>query len=321
VSVDGIIVLSDARYEPFGPVSGWTWGNGTSTTRFYDLDGNPARVESAGRNTYSYDDAFRITTIADLDESTRSWAYGYDAVDRLSSAARSGLSQSWSYDANGNRLTQGGTSTSTYAMATTSNRLLSVSGATSRTYAYANSGQVISDGQHTFTYNDAGRMTAVTGAASATYVYNALGQRIKKTASGVTTYFLYDEAGRLIGEYGESGTLIQEIVWLNDVPVASLRDCSCGDAIFYVHTDHLNTPRRVTKRSTTTVVWRWDSDPFGTSGADTDPDGDGTHFSFNLRFPGQYFDSETGLNYNYMRDYEAATGRYIQSDPLGLRAG
>jgi RHS repeat-associated protein len=88
-----------------------------------------------------------------------------------------------------------------------------------------------------------------------------------------------------------------------------------------VHTDHLNTPRRISRPSDNVVVWRWDSDPFGTTGANEDPDGDSNLFSYNLRFPGQYFDGETGLHYNYFRNYDPAIGRYAQSDPIGLAGG
>ena len=90
--------------------------------------------------------------------------------------------------------------------------------------------------------------------------------------------------------------------------------------VYYLYTDHLNTPRVITDTSNT-VVWRWDSDPFGTDAANEDPDGDGTKFRYNPRFPGQYFDKETGLHYNYFRDYEPTSGRYIESDPIGLEGG
>ena len=90
--------------------------------------------------------------------------------------------------------------------------------------------------------------------------------------------------------------------------------------IYYIYADHLNTPRVITDSANKTV-WRWDSDPFGTDMAYEDPDGDGVKFSYNLRFPGQYFDKETGLHYNYFRDYDPSTGRYVQSDPIGLAGG
>jgi RHS repeat-associated protein len=86
--------------------------------------------------------------------------------------------------------------------------------------------------------------------------------------------------------------------------------------IYYIVPDQLNTPRMIADQTGNTV-WRWDQqEPFGASQPNQDPDGDGTLFDFPLRFPGQYFDRETSLAYNYFRDYDSTTGRYLESDPL-----
>lgn len=87
-------------------------------------------------------------------------------------------------------------------------------------------------------------------------------------------------------KYGASGDLIQETVCFEDLPVAVLKPNGSGGVnVFYIHTDHLNTPR-----------------PFGVKAANQDPDGDSNAFVYKLRFPGQYFDSEAGLHFNYSRD-------------------
>jgi RHS repeat-associated protein len=65
------------------------------------------------------------------------------------------------------------------------------------------------------------------------------------------------------------------------------------------------------------ILWSFDPDPFG-NGTPRNPTGP---VGFNLRFPGQFADGETGLNYNYFRDYDPTTGRYIESDPIGLGGG
>jgi RHS repeat-associated protein len=148
-----------------------------------------------------------------------------------------------------------------------------------------------------------------------TYQHNGQGQRVKKDDGSAVTLFAYDESGQLIGEYDGSGNAIQETVWFNGAPVAVLK----GSNHYYVHTDHLGTPRVITDGNT--VIWRWESDPFGTNAAQEDPDGDLTDFSYRLRFPGQYYDQETGLHYNYHRTYDPATGRYLESDPIGLEGG
>jgi RHS repeat-associated protein len=163
------------------------------------------------------------------------------------------------------------------------------------------------------------------------YQINGLGQRIAKLKNkpshpdndddcadefhvkGVTD-FVYDKDGHLIGEYTRNGKPIRETVYLGDTPVAVL----VGKAQYFIYADHLNTPRVITD-TRNRVVWRWDaSDPFGATPPNENPSGRGT-FTFNLRFPGQYFDQETGLHYNYFRDYDPGTGRYIESDPIGLQ--
>jgi RHS repeat-associated protein len=90
--------------------------------------------------------------------------------------------------------------------------------------------------------------------------------------------------------------------------------------LYFIHTDHLNTPRLIADEQQRTV-WRWDNtDPFGGNPPDENPSGLGA-FDLPLRLPGQYFDEETNLHYNYFRDYDAGIGRYMQSDPIGLAGG
>jgi RHS repeat-associated protein len=90
--------------------------------------------------------------------------------------------------------------------------------------------------------------------------------------------------------------------------------------VFFIHADHLDTPRLVSNAAGT-AVWRWDQqEPFGVNVPDENPSSLGA-YEFPLRFPGQYFDKETNLHYNYFRDYDPANGRYAQSDPIGLDGG
>jgi RHS repeat-associated protein len=186
-----------------------------------------------------------------------------------------------------------------------------------RSYTYDAAGNTKSYTGVSFVYNQRGRMTsAATSAGTTNYLYNALGQLVQKSGAGGTTLLLYDEAGHLLGEYSSTGTLIQETIWMDNVPVATLRPNGSAVTIYYVHTDHLNAPRIVTQSSSdNSVRWLW-----GGNAANQNPLSLGT-FIYNLRFPGQYYMAETGLFYNYFRDYDPQTGRYIESDPIGLSGG
>jgi RHS repeat-associated protein len=321
ITINGTTLLNGVLYDPFGPVRGWTWGNATLSSRTYDTDGKMTQFDSAGLKTYGYDDAFRITGITDTVNSANSYTYGYDLLDRLTSAVKTGTTRGWSYDANGNRLTETGASPSTYTISGTNNRVTSITGALPRTYTYDAAGNVLTYATVTATYNNRGRMkTLKKGTPTQTIVYNALGERVKISGGTPgTVLYWYDEAGHLLGEYSSSGALVQETVWFGDIPVATLRPGTPA-VIFYVHADHLNTPRKVSRPSDNRLRWQWEPDPFGTSLPNENPEALGT-FKYNLRFPGQIYDAQAGLSYNYFRDYDPATGRYVESDPIGLQGG
>lgn len=85
--------------------------------------------------------------------------------------------------------------------------------------------------------------------------------------------------------------------------------------VYYYHLDQLGTPQAMTDANQA-VVWRADYEPFGQAAVTVQ-----TVVNNPLRLPGQYYDTETGLHYNYYRDYDPTTGRYLQSDPIGLYGG
>lgn len=288
IAVNGQALLSQVLYAPFDSPEGWTWGNGTLTVRQYDQDGQLTTIDSAGLSTYTFNPDGSIATRQDDNSGDIGLSIGTTTLD----------------------------------IADTSNRLTTVTGDLNLTNRFDAVGNILRDGTRRFTYNGAGRLaTAVKAGETTTYLYNALGQRIQKSNSSETITFIYDEQGHLLGEYDGTGNLIQELVWLNDIPVATIRAGEEGIGVFYIHTDHLNAPSKITRPTDNQVVWRWDHDPYGNGVPNQDPDGNGAIVVFNLRFPGQYFDSETGLNYNYYRDYDPALGRYMQSDPIGLSGG
>jgi RHS repeat-associated protein len=107
-----------------------------------------------------------------------------------------------------------------------------------------------------------------------------------------------------------SSALAREYVYLADRPLALIE----AGAVHWIHTDHLGTPQKLTDAAGQ-VVWDAVLRPFGEAHALTGP------AELNLRFPGQTLDPETGFHYNYFRDYDPTTGRYMQSDPIGLAGG
>ena len=343
------VLLGQIVYTPTGAPQSWAWGNSTAAApnvyaRSYDLDGRVASYplgNLAGTvpgllRTLSYDAAGNITAMTHTggaNASSFDQGFVYDALNRLTGVTNSTGAKGYAYDASGNR-TQASFGGVAYTATTsvTSNRLNSTAGpAPAKTNTFDDAGNLKSDGTVSYTYSDRGRLSSiVNGSVTASYRYNGLGQRVTKTRnlpSAGTDVYAYDQAGHVLGEYSDAGAVQQETVYFGDMPVAVLRPALAGEpaapapAVYYIYADQINTPRLIASAATGNVVWRWDAaDPFGVAQPDENPAAQG-QFVYNLRFPGQLYDKETNNHYNYFRDYDPQTGRYIQSDPIGLEGG
>ncbi|PLX94780.1 MAG: hypothetical protein C0621_04970 [Desulfuromonas sp.] len=156
------------------------------------------------------------------------------------------------------------------------------------------------------------------------YAYDPFGRRVRKTITGtgsqgvpVPLVTLYDYADEgFIGEYASDGTTQKTYGWKPDglwgTDPLYMRD---GGNIYYYHNDHLGTPQLLTDKDKN-IVWSMVAQAFGETYV-----AGGAMVENNLRFPGQYFDAETGLHYNFQRYYDPTSGRYTQVDPIGFAGG
>lgn len=326
-------LIGNATWYPFGPLNELSFGNGRTLTKTYDQDYVIDRIHGAPAGVLTLD--FGVDAMGNITSASGTLGltppdriYGYDALYRLKTSQSGGGSplESYTYNKTGDRTSAslGGAPASAYTYAAGTHRLASV-GSVNRTYdGNGNTLSGTSPGL-TLSYDDRNRFARATnGSASTNYAINGRGERVGKTNAIArpptgTTVYAYDEGGQLIGEYSGTGAVQVEYIYLDSIPVGVVR----GGALYYIETDHLGTPRQVVKPSGNVVVWKWDflQNAFGNSAPDEDPDGDAVAFVLGMRFPGQYYDAETGLNYNYQRNYEPSTGRYIESDPIGLWGG
>ncbi|WP_244883846.1 RHS repeat-associated core domain-containing protein [Paracidovorax oryzae] len=225
-------------------------------------------------------------------------------------------------------------------------------------YSQDAAGSLTKKGDTYLHYGVDGRIAKVGASADASdalavgYVTNALGQRVLKRDArlsgqgnpAITQQTVYAEDGigsTVLGQYGNRRSADSaapasemdstEVIWLptatGPMPVAA----QINGRLYAIDADHLNTPRRLTNAQGQ-VVWQWLIAGFGeanpTTGATGYAQGGaasgrsyGEAVRFDLRYPGQVWDEESGLSYNLHRYYDAGTGRYVQADPIGLEGG
>ncbi|HEY3299946.1 MAG TPA: RHS repeat-associated core domain-containing protein [Methylophilaceae bacterium] len=278
----------------------------TDLTIQYDPDGNPiSKTTPSGTTNYTY-----------------------DALDRLDTESGATGARNHDFDGNANRTTNGAGTTQTYTANT--DRLATVNGVAVTLDAVGN---ITYDGTYRYVwdaYNQLAELHKADNTLLASYVYDEQGLRLSKVTTSAapqgasTIFYFYDPQGHLIAETG-GATLAQAqtpqmtYVWNGD-KLTGVIVHQLSRVVYTVDLDHLGSPFQL-RNLAGKVLWRWDTEAFGNTLPNEDVDADGNKLTLNLRFPGQYYDKESGLHYNWHRYYSPKLARYLSPDPIGLAGG
>jgi RHS repeat-associated protein len=310
-----VTLASNMTYNPFAGPKGLSTGAGGEVNNQSGECGclTIANPGEQMEHIYTYDNNRNLIDIHAPNVPWYNQSFTYDALNRLTDATGRYGTIGCSYDNVGNRLTRtvnGETETLSYIPGT--NKLDQIAGDNPVSFAYDANGNTTAIGNKTLTYNQNNRLVRVeeNSVVLGEYTYNGLGQRVIKEVDGVTTVFHYDLDGKLIAESLVDGTITAEYLYMGKIRIAKV-DVTAGKIYYYLN-DRLGTPQIMTDE-TGTIVWEASYKPFGE--ATVNPK---STIVNNFRFPGQYFDEETGLHYNYFRYYDARRGRYLSPDPLSL---
>ena len=311
-------ILTQARtYRADGLLTAQTAGSGLTESRGYDTQGRLTNWTLGGETrTFTYDANSNVQTRTTPAESR---LYVYDPEDRLTEdriTAGTGTTHTMAYDPNGNRTQQ---NTTAYLYTASTNRLTQIG---TKVQTLDPAGHTTRDNlNYNYVYYANGTLKEARSGTTlkGTYTYNHRFQRTRKVAGTATTVFHYDLEGRLIAETKNTGVLIRAYVHDDQAPIAQVTKATT-DTLVHLHADPLGTPRIGTDAARS-IVWRYDGSAFGDTPPNEDPDGNKKKTTINLRFPGQYYDAETKLHYNWHRYYDPRIGRYVTSDPIGLEGG
>ncbi|RKZ77734.1 MAG: hypothetical protein DRR16_29110, partial [Candidatus Parabeggiatoa sp. nov. 3] len=278
---------------------------------YYNHEGSsPTLIE----RVYQYDQIANLITIDDQDRGKT--YYTYDLADRLLKTQRQqGIEEEFAYDRAGN-LTQINDTILTYG---TGNRLLKQG---EIEYIYDDNGRLIQKIENTvppqiweYSWDGNDYLSSITTPKGDvwTYKYDALGRRILKQGPDKTVRFIWN--GNVIIHILENDKL--HSTWIHQPrtfkPLCTIQN----DQVYSVILDHLGTPQELIN-SKGKVVWLAH---YQTWGKVDSIDITQKEVDCPIRFPGQWFDEESGLHYNRFRYYDPQTGRFISSDPIGLIGG
>ncbi|MDR3631699.1 MAG: RHS repeat-associated core domain-containing protein [Desulfocapsaceae bacterium] len=306
-----------------GDLAGMTYPSGLELTYIRDANGQVTAINVNDTPLVSAISRLPFGPLKSATQGSVNLSRAYDQRYNVSGIkAGSSFDISYTRDAGGHATSVTGllapqviAYTSDYSYKPTNNQLTGRTGSTPKAYSYDANGNMVSDGTYTFVYDGLNRISQVSQGTSpiASYGYDSSNRRIRKTVGATTTHYLYDLNSRLIAETLLDGTPLREYIYLDGEPIA-VKEHQNTPEIYYFINDHLGTPQQLVDASGT-VVWQAAYLPFGKAQVTTET------ITNNLRFPGQYYDSETGLHYNWNRFYDPDTGRYVSTDPIGLWGG
>ncbi len=281
------------------------------TNILHQLTASSTQINKAD---YVYNNVGNRTSLTDR---RGNQAFGYDSLDRLTSASHPllGTPQAFSYDPVGNRTTGG-------SVVNTGNQLTDDA---THAYQYDDNGNLtrktlLATGNYTqYSYDAENRLTKVedfvagnaTAAFTSTYRYDGLGRRIEKVANGQTKRYIYDGEDILL-EYDGSNVLQARYTHGPgiDEPIAVTK----GSSTYFYHQDGLGSVTDLTDSAGATAK-SYAYDAYGnileSPGTLEQP----------YTYTGREFDSESGLLYYRARYYDPTTGRFLQKDPIGLAGG
>jgi RHS repeat-associated protein len=182
-------------------------------------------------------------------------------------------------------------------------------------YTYDDNGNLKTAGNRTFTYDLANRLATTTaGGTTFKYSYDADGKRVQASSGNQAankTNYLWDPNAPLpvlVREADGRDNLLRRYVY-----GADLVSMTTGAGTFYYHHDGLGTVANLTS-ATGTPQWSYTYEPFGSMR--TEVRNDPSAPTNLMRFTGEYFDMVSGLYHLRARQYDPATGRFLQVDPV-----
>jgi RHS repeat-associated protein len=300
------------QYHSNGIPAGYNLGNGVAFTQtlntrtWPEVQDTRDAAGSIQRYIYAYSHAGDLLSMTDSVTGADNLSATYDDLHRLKTASGVWGTYTYSYDTLNNLRGRLGPNPLVYNY-NPSNRLSTISGSQTRNYSYNERGEIVGDGQKSFTVNCKGQLLTISGTSK--YTYDGNGRRVKKQiiSTGATEYALYELGGSLVATWNSTTQVWTNFVELGGRVIAeqTFTPSDGQRGAKYLHADLLGSPRMAT--GPVGILWREHFDPYGKKL---------NGINEKIGFTGHAFDQESEYTYMQARFYDAQVGRFLSTDPV-----